>query len=120
MVENLLSDVPNAVKEFVEKNDTTRGGSFSESSESVGNQFLNSNDEEGEGNSVVEITPPPPKVFPTLPTPKNSSTPSHNKWWRCLQLTASIKNSSALREEKNLSFGGIGEKKLLEILKGKG
>ena len=32
MVENLLSDVPSAVKELVEKNDTTGGRSFSESS----------------------------------------------------------------------------------------
>ena len=80
MVENLLSDIPSAVKEFVEKNDTTGGISFLENSASVENQFLNSNNEEGEGDSVVEVTPPP------LRTPKNSSTPSHNKWWRCLPL----------------------------------
>ena len=47
-VENLLSDVPSAVKEFVEKNDTTGGGSFSESSENVGNRCLNSDQEEEE------------------------------------------------------------------------
>jgi hypothetical protein len=38
-VENLFSDVPSTVKEFVEKNDTIGGGSFSESSESVGNKY---------------------------------------------------------------------------------
>ena len=38
-VENLFSDVPSIVKEFVEKNDTIGGGSFSESSESVGNKY---------------------------------------------------------------------------------
>ena len=47
-MENLLSDVPSAVKEFVEKNDTTGGGSFLESSESVGNKCLNSDQEEEE------------------------------------------------------------------------
>jgi hypothetical protein len=41
-VENLLSDVLSAVKEFVEKNDTTGGGSFSESSSSVGNKIVES------------------------------------------------------------------------------
>ena len=43
-VENLLSlnDVPSAVKEFVEKNDTTGGGSFLESSGSVGNKIVES------------------------------------------------------------------------------
>jgi hypothetical protein len=47
-VENLLSlsDVPSAVKEFVEKNDTTGGGSFSENSESIGNNCLNSDKED--------------------------------------------------------------------------
>jgi hypothetical protein len=38
-VENLFSDVPSTVKEFVEKNDTIGGGSFSESLESVGNKY---------------------------------------------------------------------------------
>ena len=47
-MENLLSDVPSAVKEFVEKNETTRGGSFSESSKSVGNKFLNSDQKDEE------------------------------------------------------------------------
>ena len=41
-VDNLLSDVLSAVKEFVEKNDTTGGGSFSESSSSVGNKIVES------------------------------------------------------------------------------
>jgi hypothetical protein len=41
-VENLLSDVPSAVKEFVEKNDTTGGRSFSESSSNVGNKIVES------------------------------------------------------------------------------
>ena len=53
-VENLLSDVPNAVKEFVEKNDTIGDGYFSENSSSVGNQ--NSNEEEDESKSVEEIS----------------------------------------------------------------
>ena len=47
-MENLLSDVPSAVKEFVEKNETTRGGSFSKSSKSVGNKFLNSDQKDEE------------------------------------------------------------------------
>uniref|UniRef100_A0A2N9EKJ9 CCHC-type domain-containing protein n=1 Tax=Fagus sylvatica TaxID=28930 RepID=A0A2N9EKJ9_FAGSY len=54
-VENLLSDVPSAVKEFVEKNDTTGGGSFSENLDSVGNQNFN---KEEESESVKEISPP--------------------------------------------------------------
>ena len=41
-VDNLLSDVLSAVKEFVEKNDTTGGRSFSESSSSVGNKIVES------------------------------------------------------------------------------
>ena len=41
-MENLLSDVPSAVKEFVEKNDTIGGGSFSESSGNVGNKIVES------------------------------------------------------------------------------
>jgi hypothetical protein len=53
-VENLLSDVPSAVKEFVEKNDTTGDMYFSENSSSVGNQ--NSNEEEDESKSVEEIS----------------------------------------------------------------
>ena len=47
-MENLLSNVPSAVKEFVEKNDTTGGRSFLESSESVGNKCLNSDQEDEE------------------------------------------------------------------------
>ena len=49
-MENLLSlsDVPSAIKEFVEKNDTTGGGSFSENSESIGNNCLNSDQEDEE------------------------------------------------------------------------
>uniref|UniRef100_A0A2N9IS84 Retrovirus-related Pol polyprotein from transposon TNT 1-94-like beta-barrel domain-containing protein n=1 Tax=Fagus sylvatica TaxID=28930 RepID=A0A2N9IS84_FAGSY len=43
------------VKEFVEKNDTTGGGSFSKSLGSVGNQ--NSNEEENKSESVEEISP---------------------------------------------------------------
>jgi hypothetical protein len=54
-MENLLSDVPSAVKEFVEKNDTTGGGSFSENLDSVGNQNFN---KEEESESVKEISPP--------------------------------------------------------------
>uniref|UniRef100_A0A2N9F1W8 CCHC-type domain-containing protein n=1 Tax=Fagus sylvatica TaxID=28930 RepID=A0A2N9F1W8_FAGSY len=46
--EENLSDVPSAVKDFVEKNDTTGGGSFSENSESIGNNCLNSDQEDEE------------------------------------------------------------------------
>ena len=55
-MENLFSEIPSEVKEFVEKNDTTGGGSFSESFDSAGNQ--NSNEEENKSESVEEISPP--------------------------------------------------------------
>jgi hypothetical protein len=62
IVENLLSEIPSEVKEFVEKNDTTGGKSFSESSGSVGNH--NSNEEkEDKSESVVEISSLPPKSY---------------------------------------------------------
>ena len=96
-VENLLSDISSAVKEFVEKNDTTGGGSFSENSESVRNQFSNSDEKENEGDSVVEISPPP-KSFPTL-----SQSLLHHK---SLPNTEQICSSSerVLFEERGLKF----------------
>ena len=63
-MENLLSDIPTIVKEFVEKNDTTGSGSFSKNSESVGNH--DSNEEEDQSDSVVEISSLPPKNNPSL------------------------------------------------------
>jgi hypothetical protein len=53
-VENLLSDVPSAVKDFVEKNDTTGGGSFQ--------RVLAMLDDEEESESVEQISPSPPKT----------------------------------------------------------
>ena len=70
-VENPLSEIPSEVKEFVEKNDTTGGGSFSESFDSAGNQ--NSNEEENKNESVEEISPPPPKITKQLPYNEISS-----------------------------------------------
>jgi hypothetical protein len=63
-VENILSDVPTTVKEFVEKNDTAGSRSFSENSESVGNH--NSNEEEDQSDNVVEISSLPLKNNPSL------------------------------------------------------
>ena len=59
-MENLLNEIASEVKEFVEKNNTTEGRSFLESSGSVGNH--NSNEEkENKNESVVEISSLPPK-----------------------------------------------------------
>jgi hypothetical protein len=71
-VENLLSEIPSEVKEFVEKNDTNEGGFSSESFGNVGNQI--SNEEEEESESVEEISPPSLKTtttppFNEIPTP---------------------------------------------------
>ncbi len=74
-VENLLSDIPSAVKEFVEKNDTTRGGSFSESSGNVGNR--NFDEDKGERETVEEIFPLPPKT--TAAPPYKASPPLLHK-----------------------------------------
>ena len=74
-VENLLNDIPSAVKEFVEKNNTTRGGSFSESSGNVGNR--NSDEDKGESETVEEIFPPPPKT--TAAPPYKASPPLLHK-----------------------------------------
>jgi hypothetical protein len=79
-VENLLSDVPSAVKEFVEKNNTTGGRSYSENSERVGNH--NSKEEEDQSDSVVDISSLLPKNNPSL-----RKSDSH----KSLPLTASIK-----------------------------
>jgi hypothetical protein len=50
----------------VKKNETTGDGCFSESSKSVGDQSFNSDEEEYESNSVVEISLLPPKSILVL------------------------------------------------------
>ncbi len=70
-VENLLSEIPSEVEEFVEKHDTTGGGSFSESSGSVGNHNSNEEDED-KSDSVLEISSWPPKTNSGL-TPGGTS-----------------------------------------------
>ena len=119
-MENLLSEIPSEVKEFVEKNNTIGGESFLENSGSIGDHSSNSDEEEDEGNNVVEISPPSPKAIPMLrksvspkPLPceivqaKKSSSPLHKK---SLPFTAAIHNPGkrVLCEEKELSFWGIG------------
>ena len=58
-VKNLLNDVPNAVKDFVEKNDTTGGGSFQRVLVVLDQ---NSDKDKEESESVEEISPSPPKT----------------------------------------------------------
>lgn len=103
----------------MKKNETTGGRCFSESSKSIGDQSSNSDEEEYESNSMVEISLLLPKSILVLrklvsPKPlqkfvqaKKSSSPTHKK---TLQYTTLIFSTSvcALHEEEGLSHWGIG------------
>jgi hypothetical protein len=124
IVENLFSEIPSEVREFVEKNDTNGGGSLSESSGSVGNQ--NSNEEKEESESVEEISPPPPKTttappFNEIPTPLHKSITSLYKTispplMLFKSISSSTKEESAQREENKQVFDQVGS----NVIWGKG